>query len=379
MTDKVLFVDDDVNILAAFQRGLHKQFEIDTANGAEEGLLTLRNRGPHAVVVSDLRMPGTDGIQFLTQVHAENPDTVRIMLSGNADVEAAIAAVNKGNIFRFLTKPVRQDVLVQTLESAIQQYHLVIAERELLQKTLNGSIKLLIDVLTLASPVAFSRSSRIARHVRRIAASMEIKDVWQFELAALLSQIGCIALPDDLLEKVNNEEELTSEERRQFNSHPAIGRRLLASIPRLESIAEMVGFQLNPDQQMDLTDISTREQIVALGASMLRAALDYDTLVIQGVSRVEIGSKLRNASHPHDPRFITALERPDPSMLRATPELVRISDLETHMVLDEDVQTTQGILLVPKGHEITLTVLEHLRAWAARGEVADPVRVLVPR
>jgi serine phosphatase RsbU (regulator of sigma subunit) len=135
LTDKILFVDDDANLLASFRRQLRKQFQIETAIGGSEGLDLVEQNGPYSVIVSDFRMPHMDGIEFLTRVREIEPDTVRIMLTGNADMQAAIQAVNEGNIFRFLTKPCSADVLGESLNTGIEQYQQVTREREYNEKS----------------------------------------------------------------------------------------------------------------------------------------------------------------------------------------------------------------------------------------------------
>ena len=105
MTTRILCVDDDSNILLGYQRALRKQFQIEVALGGEEGLAAVRNQGPYAVIVADMRMPGMDGVELLAKVREIAPDTVRMMLTGNADQQTALEAVNQGHIFRFMTKP----------------------------------------------------------------------------------------------------------------------------------------------------------------------------------------------------------------------------------------------------------------------------------
>ncbi|MFH1417727.1 MAG: response regulator, partial [Planctomycetota bacterium] len=136
MSKKILCVDDDPNILNAYRRGLRRLFEIETAEGGAEGLEAIASQGPFAVVVSDMRMPGMDGIQFLTAVKKRAPESVRIMLTGNADQQTAMDAVNEGSIFRFLTKPCPPEHLAKALTAGIEQYRLITAEKELLGKTL---------------------------------------------------------------------------------------------------------------------------------------------------------------------------------------------------------------------------------------------------
>jgi DNA-binding NtrC family response regulator len=156
----VLFVDDEPRILDTYRASLRKQFKVDTANGPEEGLEKIKTSGPYAVVVSDLKMPKMDGITFLAKVQELSPDTVRVMLTGHADVESAISAVNNGAVFRFLTKPSPLDVMIRTLEVCMKQYSLVVAERELFRGTLRGCIKVLTDILSLVNPEAFGTSAR---------------------------------------------------------------------------------------------------------------------------------------------------------------------------------------------------------------------------
>jgi DNA-binding NtrC family response regulator len=122
MQEKILFVDDDANILAAYKRNLRKQFDILTAPSGEEGLSLLQAEGPFAVVLSDLRMPGMDGFEFLSRVKERSPDSLCIMLTGHAELQSSLRAVNEGYIFRFLTKPCKMDILATAIRSGLSQY-----------------------------------------------------------------------------------------------------------------------------------------------------------------------------------------------------------------------------------------------------------------
>ena len=125
--EKILLVDDEANILEGYQRQLRKKFEVHIALGGEQGLKTLRAQGPFAVVVSDCRMPGMDGNQFLSCVRQFHQDTVRMMLTGNTGQDTAMEAVNQGAIFRFLTKPCSPETLYNALKAGVKQYRLITA------------------------------------------------------------------------------------------------------------------------------------------------------------------------------------------------------------------------------------------------------------
>ena len=121
MAARILFVDDDENILAAYKRRLRKEFEVHIAISGDEGLLALRENGPYAVVISDMRMPGMDGFAFLSEVHKCSPASACIMLSGHADLQASLKAINEGHIFRFLTKPCKINILCSAITAGVEQ------------------------------------------------------------------------------------------------------------------------------------------------------------------------------------------------------------------------------------------------------------------
>ena len=131
MGEKILFVDDESPVLEGYQRLLHREFAVNTALGGHQGLAAIRANGPFAVIVSDMRMPEMNGIEFLAQVRQTAPDSVRMLLTGHAELDAAIEAVNKGNIFRFLTKPCNKPVLVDAIQSGLDQYRAAKSQREL--------------------------------------------------------------------------------------------------------------------------------------------------------------------------------------------------------------------------------------------------------
>ena len=137
MVDKILFVDDDPGILEGFQQLLRKEFVVTVALGGQEGLSAIKQDGPFAVVISDMRMPGMSGAEFLAKIRQKAPETVRMLLTGQTDMHAAIDAINEGNIFRFLTKPCRKEDLVNAINLGLAQYRSVIAEKELVKKALD--------------------------------------------------------------------------------------------------------------------------------------------------------------------------------------------------------------------------------------------------
>ncbi len=134
MADKVLFIDDEPGVLESYERLLRREFNVHVALGGEKGLHAIQEYGPFAVVISDMRMPGMNGAEFLAKVRQQYPDSVRMLLTGYTDINIAIEAVNQGNILRFLSKPCDKDALVEAINIGLDQYRSVVAEREIIKK-----------------------------------------------------------------------------------------------------------------------------------------------------------------------------------------------------------------------------------------------------
>ncbi len=158
---RILLVDDEPHVLDGLRRRLRTEFAVDTAADPALALERIRNAGPYAVVLSDFQMPQMNGARFLAAARAASPDTSRILLTGQADLASAAAVVNEGGILRLLLKPAAREDLVDALRAGVDQYRLITAERDLLDNTLRGSVRALTEVLALANPALFARSTRL--------------------------------------------------------------------------------------------------------------------------------------------------------------------------------------------------------------------------
>lgn len=377
MSEKILLVDDEPHVLEGWKRQLRNKLVVETATSGRDGLALLGTAGPFAVVVSDMRMPGMDGAAFLEQVRKQSPDTVRMILSGQAELSSTIAAVNLGQIFRFLTKPCARDELFAALEAALEQYRLIIARRELLEQTLRGTVQVLTEILGLTNPSAHRRASRIERRVRDLCAALGVPMQWQLQLATMLSQIGCITLPEEILSRIYAGQALSDEASAIYASHPRLAGRLLGGIPRLETVAAIVARQLEDFDCSGLPDDVADWDVETLGAVIIRLATDLDNLSSSGMPRDRIVPALMRGKRELPARLRAALESLDLGAAKAEKLMVNIAGLHVGMVLDQDLLSASGIRLVPKGQEITSSILVRLRSIAERVGVAEPIRVNV--
>jgi response regulator RpfG family c-di-GMP phosphodiesterase len=376
MSEKILLVDDDSNILEGYRRSLSREFPMETALGGEQALKLVKENGPYAVVVADMRMPGMDGVQLLIRIRALIPDTIRVMLTGNADIDTAINAINEGSIFRFLNKPCSKELMGKTLTAALLQHRLVTAEKQLLEQTLSGSIQVLTDVLSLVNPAAFSRAERARRYIHHVVTAMKLGNIWQYEVAAMMSQLGCVTLAPETIDAVYAGKTLSAEEQEQYDAHPHVAYDLLSKIPRLEPIAWMIEHQNEPLPNTDSGDSHPAD--IQQGSQILRLILTYEKLIHKGTSRTEAAHNLSRQNKGFSPDFFAALVTLDPHAEEGEIRKCRIEDLLPGMIIQQEVRTSDDVLLVSKGQEVTSPLVLKLKNSMARRAIGGDVTISLP-
>jgi putative nucleotidyltransferase with HDIG domain len=234
---RVLFVDDEILVLEGLQRAVHREFIADVASSPEEGLAKIRNDGPYPVVVSDMHMPGMDGAEFLATVRVISPESVRVMLTGQNDIQAAMRAVNEGRIFRFMNKPVTATELLAALRACVEQYDTERNQKKHLKNTVEaleqldlGTLSALARAIDAKSAWTAGHSERVTHLALRLAHAMGLspQELQIMHRGGLLHDIGKIGTPPAILDKAGS---LEPEEMRIMQDHVKIGVRILEPIP----------------------------------------------------------------------------------------------------------------------------------------------------
>jgi CheY-like chemotaxis protein len=376
-------VDDEPHILSGFRRALHGRFTVEVAGSGAEGLTIIQqafNQGtPFPVVVSDMMMPGMNGAEFLGRARTIDAEAIQILLSGQADLESTIAAVNNGKLFRFLTKPCDTADLELTLDAAMEQHRLVHAERELLERTLTGAVDVLTELLSMSSPEAFTRTERVRTVVDGAAAILGVED-WQLPLASMLSQIGCIAVPGDALHRARTGGELTEEERAVYLSHPQTALRLLERIPRLEQVARWIGSQ--PVRPPGIAVVKDDWQAPAAGPpaslseTLLRAGLAFLAALDATGDNAKALAQLSQSGH-YPPSVLDALDEAAVALApQGTRREITVDQVRPGMLLEADVETKTGMILVRRGERVTEALAMRLENFSRTVGVTEPIVVL---
>ncbi|MEL7448960.1 MAG: HD domain-containing phosphohydrolase [Pseudomonadota bacterium] len=304
-----------------------------------------------------------------------SPETARVMLTGNADQQTAIDAVNEGDIFRFLNKPCPPDVVARTVTAGIEMYRLHTAEKDMLENTVRGSISTLTEALSLARPDIFGPISRINRLLVHLGTKLKIAEPWWLETLGMLSQVGCVTLSPETVAKVCAAEALTPEERRQFERHPEAGATLVGRIPRLEDFADAIRYQEANYDGTGVPQPGLSGKDIPAGARLLHCVLDFDRARSAGLSVVHALSRLGGNAGRYDPQVLEALTLRVVERTPSTEREVPVSELTTSMVVSRDVNTTDGSLLVCEGQQVSESIKEHLANMLESGRLAETVYI----
>jgi response regulator RpfG family c-di-GMP phosphodiesterase len=374
--EKLLLVDDEQSVLDGLKLILGRQYAVVTATGGVQALQCLAEDGTIGVIVSDMRMPMMSGAEFLAHAHRVAPETVRLVLTGQADITSAITAINDGQIFRFLTKPVPPKSIQAAIEAAFAQRRLVLAEKVLLEQTLRGSIQSLSDVLALGNPALFGRATRIRTFVNAVMREMALPDQWQIDVAAMLLPLGQMSLPAEVADKVCHAEDLTAEERAMIARVPELTDNLLAHIPRLEVVRIILANVQEPYRQSNCIEAPGDAAIVLRGVQLLRLAIYFDALTHGGMSYGQAIAMIRQQGDRFDADMVAALGALY-SDGAGQPEVLEIPirNLTAGMVLAEDFKTRTGLLLVTRGCAMTAAGVERVRNLRA-GTLKDKVWIV---
>jgi len=412
----VLFVDDEENILKALQRlTMDEEFDTEIASSGDAGLQKLATLSNVALIVSDQRMPGMNGADFLQQSQQLAPDAIRMLLTGYSDISAAADAINKGGASRYLNKPWNDDDLLETLKAAVETWRLLHENRRLqaivqaqneemkqwnenlknrvLQQTtairkkaddLNEALIQLKQnysgIINAFSGLVELRGQKAQQHARNVmelavAAAREYglmpEELETIRTAALLHDIGEIGMPDNVLEK--SQDYMTQDELRVYSQHPVRGQMAIDSIAELRPAGVLIRHHHEYFNGTGFPDHLKEDQI-PIGARILAYADQLDRAVASGgdtaeqaLARIELGLSIK--LDPGLQRVFRKIARYayftmpeiDPN---ATVELeLKPEELRPGMILTKDLISGTGMMLLNKGVTLDTVKVEAIQRY----------------
>lgn len=418
----VLAVDDEPNILAALRRLFRTTgWRVLTAGHADEALKLLATE-PINAVLSDMHMPGMDGVQLLERVAQGWPDAARLLLTGQADLGSTIDAINRGRLHRYITKPWNDDELVLTLRQVAERQQLE-ADKHVLErltqqqndelKALNSSLEARVALRTEELAAATDRLKRnyltsiksftalielrgsaqvgharqVADLTRRIARAMtpDADTLHDLPIAALLHDIGHIGLSDAVLARPVSR--LDSDELRRYRLHPILGEQALLASDDMQGVAPVIRAHHERWDGKGFPD-GLRGAAIPLGARILAVAdafedlrggrIDGQALSLQGARHAVLAGR----GTQFDPAVVDAFESlyssAPPKPTAATLRL-RTEELRAGHTLAQNFVSPEGVLLLSAGHELNDELIDRIRNFERKHGLALTLAVAVPQ
>lgn len=374
---KILCVDDEQPVLDGLRRNLRNvEFDLLFANSGEQALEVLAAESGIAVLLSDLRMPGMGGIALMEKVAERWPDTTRVMLTGNADQQSAVDAVNRGHVFSFQNKPCPPEVLLATLRAALAHHELRLAERELIEQTLTGAIRMLIEIMSSGQPGLYGRAMKV-RGVALELMSLAGRQVnaWQLGMAALLQPIGWAALPAGVVEQHLAGSVLDEAHQAAVEGVGAASARLLHFIPRLNVVADIIA------QATDHADASVRSAEAGL-LWLANQLVDEDAenhvddrvVSAHSAAGIDLGAVVRGWRLRH-----AGEQKPRAADEFELLTIHRPAQLKPGDMVQRDVRFTDGTLALAAGGTLSAFQIERLEMHHLLNRIKAAIEVKRPR
>lgn len=416
---KILIIDDEAGILGAVNRTLRREdLTLFTTSSPDEALERI-SAEKFAVAISDQRMPEIEGSRFLEKVRELSPDTIRIILTGHADIESAVDAINRGSVFRFLTKPWVDDELCSVVRQAVAQYELVIENRRLneltavqnlelkdlnqnletkviertsevtrlneqLQESFLCSVRTMAGLAELHSSVVGSHSKRVAAFSKEVATLMGMSsdDIFQVEVAATLHDIGKISVSADILSK--SPEHHKKSEREVLQRHPVLGESIVRMVPAMVKASLFVRHHHELCDGSGYPDRLMKERI-PLGAQIIGAVDAYDRM-LNSMSAYETATPERALDYVLEqcPSHFRAdvveaiarsLREGDSLGVGSNEVEIGMKDLRPKMMLSRDLTTGRGVLLLPKDSVFNSDNLNIIKKFHESDPIVDGIFV----
>ena len=402
----LLCVDDESSILAALRRVFRTEGCRILVAGSGAEALTLLEAEKVTVVISDMRMPGMDGARLLAIVRERWPDTARVLLTGYADMDSTIQAINEGQIYRYIQKPWDEHELRLTVRQAAERQMLEqergrlqaltdaqnaellvlntglenkVAERtaelsranERLKANYLSTIRVFTGLLEMRSGSLAGHGKRVADLARRIAVTLEIpsNQVQEIVVAALLHDMGFMAVPDTLLGKPVGRYE--PDERIDYQRHPVLGSQVLMGLEDMQSVAQLIRSHHERYDGKGYPDKIAGADI-ALGSRIIAVADTWDDLIhghLTGAQIKENEARLllqRARGTQFDPAVVDVVLNLTREETVKTAKLRQFAAeaLQPGMVLGKDLKTPEGIVLLASGQKLTPGLVERIQRYS---------------
>jgi response regulator RpfG family c-di-GMP phosphodiesterase len=401
------------------------QYLIDTADQGQKALALVQeavaSANPYLMVFLDMRMPpGWDGVETMIRLWEADEHLQIALCTAYSDYswEDIISRTGRRQNLLILKKPFdyaeaaqmalalsEKGLLTRKTSDRMQTLERMVADRtslledsnrrlsseivekehareetvELLETTLNSIAGVLISLIEMGNPLAFSHAKRIKAHTTMLADKLGLSNTWSYELAAVLSQLGCATIPEGTLRRYFSGADISFEERSMLLAYPTVSAELIAKIPKLDSIAAMMGFRdkLGDASTIDFATVGP----VEAGAWILRTSIDFDVLLSRH-NKSETIAVMRNSPSEYPKMLLDLLEEciPDEAPRHGSISTIAVLSLDKEMVLNQDIIARDGTVVARKDQRMSEPLLKRIRNFIQADLIeSEIVEIISPK
>jgi len=379
-TDLIVVADPDKDVQTGFQRLFGGHMKVVCFAESDQALVFLKKNHGTAVIFSCFNLPGRGGTAFLRAAESIVPQATRVMLTREKSAEAIKKTLNEGHAFMYLEKPCQSNDLVAAMETALAHHRQLAKDRALLERTLAGSVKLLIDMLALFHPEAFRRTPTVRKQALKLARKLDMKKTWELEMAVMLSPLGEALLPKQILARYRAARSLTEQERDVLDRAPAQSRDLLKNIPQLEKVSDYLYLSARGYNGSGFPKDGPVGEEIPLVSRILKLLTDLWYASPENGPDAASFEALTINRRKYDPKLLelakTVLMDDLPETRRKHVAQCYIRSLRPGDILVDDALTESSHeLVLSRGHMLTPTTIRRLEHFHQTAGVRQPIRV----
>lgn len=375
----ILIIENDPVIGALLPEILEESGHRSTwVTSGQEAEPLLRSQQHHLVFL-DWNLDDEDGLELTARWRSEGIRTPILLMTASAEAELYKDALRAG-CDDFLRKPLTPAVVLMRTQSLLRQALLERERAALISETISGVVKLLGELIEVTNPVAAQHSQRIQKLVAGMAEGLRWKEMWTLETASMLSLMGALVMPPEILEKVSRGKPLSLSEQRVYRRHPRAAQGLLQTIPMFERVAAMVGHQAPELRSASRLTPLDKDKSILRGGLLLHLATQVSLSLSRGEDPDDIVTAYRRRS-PQRYRSLMpagwqdALDAAIPRKGRCTSLTVSLKELREGMVIDQDVLTGNGTVLLGAGRQLNRLTIERIHRFASSQGIKEPIYI----